>query len=564
LTDALSPGQLDSYFDAIEAECQGHGIDIVRLASQVEGCVRVQLQGSSRRWDLSVKGTATSLSLPLVWLNDPTQLLAHVGYGGVVCIDDKQGLSVDSTRRAHIAAYAVREAYVLLEKSAADAAGAMTEFYNELEGYWLGLPSSRRARGTFEVDGQDRVVSAHLDEKSKPQRWFVTEKSEALPRAFRASNTSAIRALYLHMDRIPLPPANPGRLGSEFIDAVKSALTPAQQALWSEFIGISRNKSKRLALLVSMPRAAGGVSLVGLVFYAHRGVVDATGEVVPITVRRHTATYMRERGGATIESMGKHIAILGCGAVGSFVADTLACSGVGKLTLVDHDDYSEDNVFRHVLSPMYIDSRKTVGLKVQLEDRYPGLEVNCVTSTAQEWDDGASLSEFDGIVVAFGAPSVERSYSRRFRLESSNLPVVFTWLEPLDLGGHSVLMWSGQEGCLDCLYRDDEGQPTLSPRNAFLEPNQPISKNLTGCASTFVPFGAIQARRTGLLAAEHMLDALAGEDKASYRFWVGAGKVAAEEGLRTTNWWRVARKTPADESTALVFGRPCARCRAEK
>ncbi|MBS7690741.1 ThiF family adenylyltransferase [Pseudomonas lalucatii] len=51
--------------------------------------------------------------------------------------------------------------------------------------------------------------------------------------------------------------------------------------------------------------------------------------------------YMRERGGASLELLGKQVAVLGCGAVGSVVADALAAAGVGKLILVDQDEYSK-------------------------------------------------------------------------------------------------------------------------------------------------------------------------------------------------------------------------------
>lgn len=137
----------------------------------------------------------------------------------------------------------------------------------------------------------------------------------------------------------------------------------------------------------------------------------------------------------------------------------------------------------------------------------------------------------------------------------------------MDLGGHSVLMWTKGEGCLDCAYRDDEGQLSQVSRTAYLEPNQPVTRNLTGCAGAFVPFGPIQARKTGLLAAEHLLSAmtsLAKVDEAhnpSYRFWVGDGSAATIHGLRTTPWFRLARTTSFEEATRMVLGRPCRYCR---
>lgn len=131
-----------------------------------------------------------------------------------------------------------------------------------------------------------------------------------------------------------------------------------------------------------------------------------------------------------------------------------------------------------------------------------------------------------------------------------------------------MLMWTEGEGCLDCAYRDDEGLPSQASRTSFLEPNQPVTRNLTGCAGAFVPFGPIQARKTGLLAAEHLLSAFtsvtAGDEahSPSYRFWVGEGTAAAKQGLRTTPWFHAARTTSFEEATRMVFGRPCRHCRA--
>lgn len=561
MTDSSVPAKerLDACFQVIEARCAERGLTVVRLTEAKEGAIGAQLQGTTRTWELYVDCNETALKLPRLWLDAPRGLLAHVGYNGTVCVNDGQGLSLDSDRHADIVAYTVLAGYDLLEKSAADAMSGMTEFSNELEGYWLGLPASRRGRAAFEVDGNDRIITAYTGRN--PPKWYFTERSTPPPSEFRAEKLASLRALYVHLEELPMPPAYPDKLGVSFIEAVHAKLSASQLKLWSNLVGLSKNGSKRLALLVSVPRPAGGRSLVGAVFGANRGVIDPRTEVIPLTVRRHTPTYMRERGGASLELMGKHVAVLGCGAVGSVVAEALAAAGVGRLTLVDHDEYSEDNIFRHVLTPFWIDVSKVHGLQFEFERRYPGIQVTAAATTAQKWLETANLTNLDGIVLAFGAPSVERSFSRYFRGKVTPLPVAFTWLEALDLGGHSVLAWSNSEGCLDCLYRDDEGQPALHSRTSFLEPDQHVSRNLTGCASTFVPFGALQARRTGLLAAEHMLGALNGDAKSSYRFWVGDGTAAAKEGLRTTSWWRAAGQTSQAEATLRAFGRPCKRCR---
>jgi len=52
-----------------------------------------------------------------------------------------------------------------------------------------------------------------------------------------------------------------------------------------------------------------------------------------------------------------HVAVFGLGGVGGYVVEALARSGVGKLTLVDHDAISMTNINRQILA-----TRDTVGM----------------------------------------------------------------------------------------------------------------------------------------------------------------------------------------------------------
>jgi hypothetical protein len=560
-----APSVTDEAFAEVQQACQERGLLIAKLPDSADGLLGVQIQGGKQLWEFNVNCKSGALTrLPSISLRAPERLLAHVGYQGTVCVSDGQGLSLDPERRSEIVAFTVLAAFDLLEKWTADAAANADEFYNELEGYWLGLPGSVRARATVEVDGKDRLIVGYAKSETSTQKWYFSEREGQSLLAFDTKGLAPYRAIYVHLQEPIAPPVYPNKLGAEFIEAVYQKLTDAQLALWYKLVGPSKNSPKKLALLVSLPRAAGGVSLVGATFGAKAGKLDVRAPVTPLTVRRHTPTYMRERGGASLDLFGKHVVVLGCGAIGSVVADSLAATGVGKLTLVDGDIYSEDNVFRHIIDPNFIDLPKVMGLGFELKRRYPGLHVTDVSDWAQEWLKTADFSKIDGIVLAFGLPTLERSFCRAIRAQAKRrMPVLFTWLEPLDIGGHSVAFWTEEPGCLDCLYRDDEGLDSLQARTAFLEPNQVVSKNLTGCSSVFVPYGALQSRRTGLMAAEHLLAALSSSGT-SYHYWVGEARIAAEQGLRTMPWHDTAKSLSFEEATQRVFGRPCKHCRESK
>ncbi len=64
--------------------------------------------------------------------------------------------------------------------------------------------------------------------------------------------------------------------------------------------------------------------------------------------------FVREKmllGAAAMEKLkASHVAVFGIGGVGSYAAEALARSGVGKLTLVDNDFVSESNINRQIIA----------------------------------------------------------------------------------------------------------------------------------------------------------------------------------------------------------------------
>jgi hypothetical protein len=567
-SDSANEALVNACVEAVRQASHDRGLQVEVLEVTPEKRLRVIVEGASQRWDLVIECMRTSLTrLPHVRLQPTGRLHPHVGYYGTVCVSDNQGLSLDPDRQADIVAHTFLAAFDLLEKWDADKVGSAAEFFNEVEGYWSWLPGSIGTSGAFDADGQDRLVTSYLKFKEKKPQWFFTERDVPLPKDFDVKGAAAQSALYIHMGELAPPPVNPEKLTAAFVAAIRDKMSAAQLVLWARLVRPSSNKNhpKRAVLLVSVSRQAGGVSVVGIEFGTRNGDVDLNAPVTPLTMRRLTAAYMRERGGASTAMLSRHVVIIGCGAIGAVVAEALAATGVGRLTLVDYDDYSEDNVFRHILDPVWIEMPKVHGLQYQLERHYRGLKVTPSATHGEAWLRGADLSDVDAVVFALGLPTLERWFAHALRKKNKLLPMLFTWLDPLDLGGHSVLTWTKGEGCLDCLYRDDEGAPSLQSRIAFLAPNQPVSKTITGCGSVFVPYGALQSRRTALMAAEHILSALSGTTGPSYRYWAGEGKAAAEQNLQTTPWWDAARTTvPSDAQSKRAFGRPCKHCREAK
>lgn len=75
---------------------------------------------------------------------------------------------------------------------------------------------------------------------------------------------------------------------------------------------------------------------------------------------------------ATYASLGEaHVAVIGCGSIGSKVALSLARSGVRKFTLIDDDLFHEDNTERNALDLQAVGLHKVDALRFAIE-RLPG------------------------------------------------------------------------------------------------------------------------------------------------------------------------------------------------
>lgn len=80
-----------------------------------------------------------------------------------------------------------------------------------------------------------------------------------------------------------------------------------------------------------------------------------------------TVASTRARAGRSVETLAdRHVAILGVGAIGSFLADALVRAGVGRLTLVDHDVIKPGNLVRHLVGANAIGVPKPLAVRDEL------------------------------------------------------------------------------------------------------------------------------------------------------------------------------------------------------
>lgn len=79
-----------------------------------------------------------------------------------------------------------------------------------------------------------------------------------------------------------------------------------------------------------------------------------------------------------------HVAIVGLGGVGSWVAEALARSGVGQLTLIDFDQVAESNINRQIQAVRAsVGQAKVDAMRERIHSFFPECQVICVEAFAE-------------------------------------------------------------------------------------------------------------------------------------------------------------------------------------
>lgn len=116
-----------------------------------------------------------------------------------------------------------------------------------------------------------------------------------------------------------------------------------------------------------------------------------------------------------------HVVVVGIGGVGSWAAEALARSGVGRLTLIDMDHISESNINRqiHALTPT-LGMAKVQAMRERIYDINPACAVQCIDDFVEpeNWlkllpsDVDAVIDACDNVKAKVSMAAWARSQSR--------------------------------------------------------------------------------------------------------------------------------------------------------
>lgn len=488
---------------------------------------------------------AFPIALPEIAVDDEARLpLPHVEADGKLCYERDANL-VDRHDPFAVLEECVERARETL-RSVVDGDRA-AEYAQEIPAYWSRL-AGEQVYALVEPGDEPHATTAILDHgvlvavADDPTMYGLS-----LPRR-STEHLTFENAVYVPIDPASTHPAFVPKdlLVVERLREFISVLPGEARARLDAALARCRKRQELVVLGIARPRH--GRALVAVRLRGIRGEHplfrrDAEPLVSAVDVKRRDRTYLMHRGGASATRRSTRVLLVGCGAVGGHVAVALARAGVGELRLVDHDSFTMENAFRHAVGMGFVGVLKVVGLKQYLEASVPFVRVGAYPmkfhSLLEQWP--AAVAGHDLIISATGHPTLDLEINSMLWADASHPPAIFTWLEPLGLGGHAVCTRvpaadaSIARGCLECLYRRPIVGGGLVNDAAFADPGRHYTRDLLGCGTGFLPFSDLDAGRTAEMTTRVALDVIDGiRTSGALASWKGSDRVFRAGGFNTT------------------------------
>lgn len=152
-------------------------------------------------------------------------------------------------------------------------------------------------------------------------------------------------------------------------------------------------------------------------------------------------------GAENLKRLGEaHVAVIGVGSGGGFVALSLAMSGVGHFTLVDMEPLEPQNLVRHVADARYLGVNKAEAVADLIRQRNPSATIRVIAE-----DVTAHPEALDGIdLMIVGVDGEGTKYKLNELALSRNVPAVYAGVYARGEGGDVCVIRPYDGPCYAC------------------------------------------------------------------------------------------------------------------
>ncbi|QBR03776.1 hypothetical protein E1956_35245 [Paraburkholderia pallida] len=483
-------------------------------------------------WDFTRYPSITILERP----PELPALLAHVDADGGLCYFAPQSIILDRYRPDDAIQQCLDAAIALID-DIVDGRNRGEEIVNEFAAYWtLGQnPSAWPVLVDSQPKDDEKSFYYFLTEHGKPSRGLIAKDVTSARRLVHSIDIESIEkgafaCLYFRTAVAP-------RIGSdplpatihEFFSFVRKwdpALAKEVQAR----LGSSKDYLKRSGCVIAIATPSGGIG----VRFKHDMIRRQGYSNSP----KHYRDFLHKRGGTTAitrlklddispeyihtrnlddyPSLAEHrISLIGCGAIGGYLASALVRLGAGTgsngvLKLYDIGELEPDNLGRHTLGFAALYQNKALGLREELLRQFP---YACIEAHTNE---PALTDEFfatDLVIDCTGDEAVSEKINSR-HMRSRRCPVLYAWIRG---NGECVqTLWVDANEKFAC-YRCMRQAPGPNYREErFPVIDGPPNTRFLGCRS-FTPYSVSSPLSATALTIDVIIDWLKGDVAPRFR-----------------------------------------------
>lgn len=252
---------------------------------------------------------------------------------------------------------------------------------------------------------------------------------------------------------------------------------------------------------------------------------------IAISVENCSQNRLFDRGGDGKRTYWNKVALIGCGSLGSMLADSLSYTGTSEYLLVDNQVLRYENIARHTRGYCFESFSKTNAVEFGLEKHNPNIHCSCFNENAHLFLENHvdDLNSCDAIFVSVASFAVEHHICEMVNAGTITVPVIILWVEPYALGGHAILINKHQN-----LFEEMFDPTTLEFQFPLVADSTSLLKREAGCQSTYMPYSGFYLQMFVL----SVLEKLSHEgisNKRNYLFtWSGRLSSANEYGVQLT------------------------------
>ena len=258
---------------------------------------------------------------------------------------------------------------------------------------------------------------------------------------------------------------------------------------------------------------------------------DGKKDVIPIRIIDISQKRLYERGGVGNISMGERFGIVGCGSLGSHVAEMLTNCGCTNFSFYDNQMLGAENIARHTCGFPQIDMPKTEALKQNLFQHNPNLDIKTSNENIHHVleHDIASLNANDFLILTVANAPIEYRFAKMLLENRISRPVIIMWVEPYAMAGHALVLNKPQDVFSE-LFSEE-----LLFCESIVENGASLYKREAGCQATYMPYSGLDIKSFATAFVRALIGGTFERNKNYHFRWIGALSQAERYGIKISS-----------------------------